>query len=123
MKLSEDRARQLSRLVWRERLLRWLPLAAVGLAFVGVLAFMFEWRISHADRTVEVRMHDATVLNVRSTASRGVTIFHVHLDDGRDVDAATFLRLPAVPGTHVVISESRQASGRLSWGVVRMADR
>lgn len=123
MKLSEDRARQLSRLVWRERLLRWLLLAAVGLALVGVLAFMFEWRTSHVDRTVEMRMHDATVLNVRSTASRGVTVFHVHLDDGRDVDAASLFRLSAVPGTHVVVSESRHASGRLTWGVVRVADR
>jgi hypothetical protein len=123
VKLSEDRARRLTRLVRRERLRRWLPIAAAGLAVVSLLVFMFEWRISHADRTVEVRMHDATVLNAKRTASRGMTILHVHLDDGRDVDALSLLPLMLVPGAHVVVSEARQASGHLTWDVVRAAER
>lgn len=123
MKLSDDKARQLSRLVWRERVRRWLPFAAVGLALVGLLLFMFEWQISHTDRTVDVQVHDATVVSVKRGASRGVAVIHVHLDDGRDVDAVSLLRLTPVAGTHLVISEARHASGRLTWDVVRVADR
>jgi hypothetical protein len=122
MRLSNDRARRLSRLVWRERLLRWLPLAAAGLALVGLMAFVFEWRVSHADSIVDVQMHAATVLSAKATQSRGLTVFHVHLDDGRDVDAASLMRVLPAPGTHVVVSESRHASGRLTWGVERVGD-
>jgi hypothetical protein len=60
---------------------------------------------------------------VKTTTSPGVRIFHVHLDDGRDVDALSRLRQVPAPGTHVVISESRHQSGRLTWDVVRVADR
>jgi hypothetical protein len=122
MRLSNDRARRLSRLVWRDRLLRWLPLAAAGLALLGLMVFTFEWRVTHTDGVVGVQMHDATVLSARATQSRGLTVFHVHLDDGRDVDAASLMRFLPAPGTHVVISESRHASGRLTWGVERVGD-
>jgi anti-sigma-K factor RskA len=120
--LTEERARQLSRLVWRDRLWRWLPIAAAGIAIVGLLSFMFQWQLSHRDSVVAVQAHDATVLTVKHTASRGVAIYHVHLDDGRDVDAISFLPLMPVPGTHVVINEARHASGRLTWDVARTAD-
>jgi hypothetical protein len=123
VKLSEDRVRQLSRLLWRERLWRWLQVGAAGLVVVGLLAFAFAWRLSHTDRTVAVQAHDATVLNMRRTSSRGVAIFHVHLDDGRDVDAVSLLPLMPAPGTHVVVNEARHASGRLTWDVVRAGDR
>jgi hypothetical protein len=63
------------------------------------------------------------VLNVKRTTSRGVTILHVHLDDGRDVDASSRLPQWPAPGTHVVIDESRHASGRVTWSVVRVANR
>lgn len=123
MKLSVDRARQLGRFVWRDRLRRFLPIAAAGLAIVGGLAFMLAWRLGHTDRTVAAQAHDATVLSVKTTTSRGITIFHVHLDDGRDVDALSRLRQVPAPGTRVVISESHHESGRLTWDVVRVVDR
>jgi anti-sigma-K factor RskA len=123
VKLTEDRARQLSRLVWRDLLWRGSAVAAAAVAVVGLLVFMFDWRLSHTDRTVAMQVHDATVLNVKRTASRGVAIFHVHLDDGRDVDAVSRLPLMPMPGTYVVINEARHASGRLTWDVVRTADR
>jgi hypothetical protein len=59
VKLTEDRARRLSRLIWRDRLRHLLPLMVAALAIVGALAFMLEWRLSRTDRTVAVQAHDA----------------------------------------------------------------
>jgi hypothetical protein len=122
VRLTEERARELSRLVWRDRLRRWLPIAVAGIAIVGLLSYMFEWRLTHIDSVVAVQAHDATVVTVKHTASRGVSILHVHLDDGRDIDAMSLLPLMPMPGAHVVINEARHASGRLTWDVVRTAN-
>jgi hypothetical protein len=122
MKLSDDKARRLSRLVWLERLRFALPAAVAVLALVGFLVFATEWQIDHADRTVDVKMHEATVLAVKRTAARGAAVVRVHLDDGRDVDAVSTLRLTPQAGSHVVINEARHASGRLTYDVVRTSD-
>jgi hypothetical protein len=123
MKLSDDKARRLTRLIWRERARFWLPLIAAGLIVVGLLLFATEWQIGRADRTVDVKVHQATVLAVRPTASRGGAVVHVHLDDGREVDALSFLRLTPPTGSHVVVNEARHTSGRLTYDVVRVSDR
>jgi hypothetical protein len=123
MKLSDDKARRLTRLVWRECARTWLPFVAAGLVLVGMLVFMTEWQIGHADRTVNVQVHDATVLDVKRTTARGAAVVRVHLDDGRDVDALSALRLQSRAGAHVVVSEARHASGRLTYGVERLSDR
>lgn len=123
MRLSDEKARRLTRLVWRERALRWLPVAAAVLAMLGAYIFFVEQQIDRADPTVNVQVHDATVVTVkRSTAARGAAIVHVHLDDGRDVDALSALRLPPQQGSHVVINEARHASGRVTYDVVRFAE-
>jgi hypothetical protein len=67
-------------------------------------------------------MHEATVLAVKRTAARGAAVVRVHLDDGRDVDAVSTLRLTPQAGSHVVINEARHASGRLTYDVVRTSD-
>lgn len=123
MRLSDEKARRLTRLLWSERARRWLPVAAVVLALLGAYAFFMEKQIDRADPTVNVAVHDATVMTVtRGSAARGAAIAHIHLDDGRDVDAVSLLRLMPQQGAHVVVNEARHASGRVSYELVRFAE-
>ena len=122
MRLSDDKARRLSRLVWRERIRFALPAVVAVLALLGFLLFATEWQIDHADRTVDVKVHEAKVVAVKRTAARGAAVVQVHLDDGRDVDALSALRLTPLAGSHVVVNEARHASGRLTYDLVRVND-
>ncbi len=123
MRLSQEKARQLSRLVWRERLRRALPIVlAVVLLGVGATYFFLK-QIERADRTVDVTMHDGKVIDVKKQgAARGAAIVVVHLDDGRDVDAFSALRVVPIPGAHVTISEARHASGKLTYDIMGLTD-
>lgn len=123
MKLSDEKARRLSRLVWFERLRFALPAVVAVMALIGFLLFATEWQIGHADRTIDVKAHEATVVAVKRTAARGAAVVQVHLDDGRDVDAVSTLRLTPQAGSHVVINEARHASGRLTYDLARTSDR
>ena len=123
MRLSKDKARQLSRLVWRDRVRRVLPIV-LGVVVLAVGAtYFFLQQIEHADRTVDLRMHDGKVVNVKKLgAARGAAIGHVQLDDGRDVDAFSALRVVPSPGAHVMISEARHASGKLTYDITGLGD-
>ena len=121
MRLSDDKARRLSSLIWRERLRRFLPLAATAVVLLGVSTFIFINQTRRADRTVDVKERDATVVHVKQFAVRaGAAIITVHLDGDHNVDA--FSTLPNVPaiGAHVVVSEARHASGRLTYDITRI---
>jgi hypothetical protein len=122
MRLSDDKARKLTRLVWRDRARTWLPVAAVALVLIGAVFFLTETQIDHADRTVDVKVHDATVVDIKRTAARGAAVVHVRLDDGRDVDAVSLFRVAPTAGAHVVVNEAKHASGRLTYDVVRFAE-
>jgi hypothetical protein len=122
MRLSEEKSRQLSRLVWRDRLRRAAPLAIAVVVILSAVAYVTEVQVSHVDRTVDVKVHEATVLAVKRNVSRGAAVVQVHLDDGRDVDAVSVLRITPHAGAHVVVNEAKHASGRLSFDVARAAD-
>lgn len=122
MKLSDDKARRLTRLVWRDRARTWLPLAAVALVLFAAVFFLTETQIDHADRTVDVKVHSATVMDIKRTAARGAAVVHVHLEDGRDVDAVSLFRVAPTAGSHVVVNEERHNSGRLTYDIVRFAE-
>jgi hypothetical protein len=123
MRLSKDKARQLSRLVWRDRARRVLPIV-LGLVVLGAGAtYFFLQQIERADRTVELKMHEGKVVNVKKLgAARGAAIVHVQLDDGRDVDAFSALRVVPSPGAHVMINEARHASGKLTYDITGLGD-
>jgi hypothetical protein len=123
MRLSDEKARRLWRLVWRDRLRRALPIAlAVVVLAVGATYFFLK-QLERADRTVDVKMHDGKVVEVRKMgAARGAPVVHVLLDDGRDVDAFSALRVVPGPGAHVHIAEARHASGRLTYDVTGLTD-
>jgi hypothetical protein len=123
MRLSKEKARQLSRLVWRDRLRRALPIV-LGVVVLAVGAtFFFLEQSERADRTVAVTMHDGQVVHVKKMgAARSAAVVQVHLDDGRDVDAFSALRLVPLPGAHVHISEARHASGKLTYDITGLMD-
>jgi hypothetical protein len=123
MRLSNEKARRLSSLIWRERARRWLPVVAGIIALAGVFGFVIANQVGRADRTVAVQEHDGTVTGVkRANSARGASILTIHLDDGRDVEAFSALRILPVAGSHVVIAEARHASGRFTYDVLRLVD-
>jgi hypothetical protein len=123
MRLSDEKARRLTALVWRQRARRWLPIAAVLVALTVAFSYYFGSQLARIDRTVDVREHDATVIGISRGGARGSSIVHVHLDDGRDVDAVTTLRVVPPKGGHVIVAEARHASGRLTYDIVRVPER
>lgn len=122
MKLSDDKARRLTHLVWRDRARRWLPVAAGALALLAAFLFLTETQIDHADRTVDVKVHDATVMDIKRTVGHGAAVVHVRLQDGREVDAVSLFRVAPIAGAHVVVNEERHKSGRLTYDIVRFAE-
>jgi len=107
-------------LVWRERARRGLLALIVLLAVAGAATYMLSSQTQRADRTLEVREREGTVVSVKQGGSRGASVIRVHLGDGRDVDAHSAARLVLPPGSHIVIAETRHASGRLTYDVVRV---
>jgi hypothetical protein len=122
VKLTDEKARRLTWLIWRDRARRWLPIFAAVLFVMGAFAYVTELQIGRVDRTVDVKVHEGTVLAVKRGGARGASVVHVHLDDGRDVDALSALRLTPAAGAHVLINEGRHASGRLTFDVVRFSE-
>ena len=112
MRLSDEKARRLSALVWRERARRWLPALIGLLALAGAAIYMLSSQTQRADRTLEVREREGTVVSIKQGGSRGASILRVHLDDGQEVDAHSASRLVLPLGSHIVIAETRHASGR-----------
>src|SRR5262245_464266 len=62
MKLSQENARRLSALVWRERLRRFLPIVLAVVVLIALLTVFLVRQIERADRTVSVAVHNGTVL-------------------------------------------------------------
>lgn len=122
MRLSQENARRLSALVWRDRIRRWLPVIAVVVGATALLTFFLVRQVERADPTVDVRTHTATVLAAQHTATRGPAVVHVHLEDGRDVEAFSGMRVDPPAGTHVIVNEARHASGKLTYDIARLAE-
>jgi hypothetical protein len=121
MRLSDDKARRLTRLVWRDRARRFLPLVGAAIVLFAFVGYFTEVAVNRVDRTVDVQLHTGTVVNVKRS-TRGAAVVLVHLEDGRDVDALSGLRLTPQAGTHVLINEARHTSGRLTFEIARLAD-
>ena len=121
MRMSEDKSRRLMVMVWRERARRWVPIIlALVLLFAGA-TYMLANQLRRTDRTLEVLTHAGTVTGITRAGPRSA-IAHDHLDDGRDVDALSQMTIIPPAGTHVVVGESRHASGRLSYDIKGLSD-
>jgi hypothetical protein len=121
MRLSEENIRRLNRLVWRDRARRWLPGLAAFVVLVAVLTLFFVQQRSRMDQTVEVQRREGQVTGVKRNAP-GASIVRVHLDDGRDIEAFSALRVVPHAGSHVHLTEARHASGRSTYDVTGMSD-
>lgn len=123
MRLSEDKARRLNALVWRDRARRLAPVIAVAVGAIALLTFFLVRQVEKADSTLDVKAHQATVVHVKKSGNgRAAAIVEVRLDDGRDVEAFSVLRFDPAAGAHVVVNEARHASGRMTYDIARMAE-
>jgi hypothetical protein len=123
MRLSDEKARRLWMLVWRERLRRWLPVAVGLVLFAGVYTYFNMHQLARIDQTVDVQRHDGRVTGHKSAGNSPIaSILYVHLDDGRDIEASSAFRVPPANGSHVVVAEARHVSGRITYDVVRLFD-
>jgi hypothetical protein len=123
LRLSDDKARQLSSLVWRERLRRFLPLTLAALLLAGIFTAVLLNQARRADRTVDVKVREATVVHLKQIAvGRGAAILTVHLEADRDVDAFSTVQPVPPVGAHVEVSEARHASGRLTYDITRVRE-
>jgi hypothetical protein len=123
MRLSDEKARRLNALVWRERARRVLPVVAVAIGAIALLTFFLVRQVEKADRTLDVQVRQATVVHIKKSGNgRAAAIVEVRLEDGRDVEAFSALRIDPATGAHVVINEARHASGRMTYDIARVAE-
>jgi hypothetical protein len=100
-----------------------VPVIVVAVGAIALLTFFLVRQVEHADRTLDVRVHQATVVHVKKSGNgRAAAIVEVRLDDGRDVEALSVLRLDPMAGAHVIINEARHASGRMTYDIARLAE-
>ena len=121
MRMSEEKSRRLKAMVWRERARKVIPIVLGLVVLFAGATYMLSSQLTRADRTVEVATHTGTVTGISRSGPRS-SIAHVHLDDGRDVDALSQMSIIPPAGSHVVVSESRHASGRLSYDVKGLSE-
>jgi hypothetical protein len=123
MRLSDEKARRLNTLVWRDRARRLAPVIAVVVFAIAVLTFFLVRQVEKADRTLDVQPHQATVVHIKKSGNgRAGAIIEVRLDDGRSVEAFSAMRVDPMTGAHVVVNEARHASGRLTYDIARVAE-
>jgi peptidoglycan/LPS O-acetylase OafA/YrhL len=123
IRLSDDKARRLSGLIWRERLRRLLPLLVTALLLVGAFTAILLNQQRRADRTVDVKVREATVVHIKQIAvARRAAIVTLHLEGGGDVDAFSAVQPVPSIGAHVEVNEARHASGKLTYDVTRIRD-
>src|SRR5215475_530401 len=123
MRLSEDKAKRLNALLWRDRARRVVPVVAAAVAAIGLLTLFLVRQVEHADKTLDVQVRQATVVHVKKSGNgRAAAIVEIRLDDGREAEAFSALRIDPQVGTHVVVSEARHASGRLTYDIARVAE-
>ncbi len=120
MRLSGDRQKKLTGMIWMERLKKALPVILIALVLGGGAIYLSTQRAARQDKTVEVKDHKATILALKRPRSRGAAIVTARLDDGRVVDALSQLNDVLVADEEVTIAEGIHASGRHTYDVIRV---
>ena len=122
MRLSDDKVRRLSALVWRERARRWLPIARGVVVLIAGFAYILDTQMRRADRTADVaaiRHGGGYQAGRHGTRRRG------HARSPRRWPHRRGLQCPAAhaAGRRAwVINEASHAYGKLTNDVMRLAD-
>ena len=120
MRLSSDRQKKLTGMIWMARLKKALPVILIAIVLGGAAIYVSNERAARQDKTIEVKEHKATILALKRPRSRGIAIVTARLDDGRVVDALSQLSNVLVADEEVTISEGIHASGRHTYDVIRV---
>lgn len=116
--MRAERERELTRLIWKERIKR-SAIAVIVLAVVfGAYVFLTYERTTLIDKTVETAMLDGTVMSSdRSMSRKGGFTVHVKLDDGKEIEAVSLLAFMPLPGAHAEVRMARHQSGLVTYNL------
>ena len=118
--MRAERERELSRLIWKERIKRSAIAVLAAVAIFGAYVFLTYERTKLVDVTVETAKLDGTVISTAPGLTGKSMVVHVRLDDGREIDATSYLKLQPVPGAHAEVRMARHQSGRVTYGVAKV---
>jgi hypothetical protein len=110
--MREETRRRLNRAIWRDRLKLVAGLAIAAAALIAAFAFM-DFDASVENLRVPGIVEHIGVLNSKD-ASRAVTV-DVELDDGRHVTVIALKTTDPHVGAHVLVSEHRHRTGRVTF--------
>lgn len=118
--MRAERERELTRLIWKERITRSLIAVLAAVAIFGGYVFLTYERTRLVDVTVETARLDGTVVSTAPGLTSKSVVVHVRLDDGREIDATSTLKLLPAPGAHTEIRMARHQSGRVTYDVAKV---
>ncbi len=118
--MRAERERELSRLIIKERIKRSAIAVIAAVAIFGTYVFLTYERTRLVDVTVETARLDGTVVSTAPGLTGKSMVVHVRLDDGREIDATSTLKLQPVPGAHTQIRMARHQSGRVTYDVAKL---
>ncbi len=118
--MRAERERELSRLIWTERIKRSAIAVLTAVAIFGAYVFLTYERTKLIDVAVETARLDGTVVSTAPGLTGKSMVVHVRLDDGREIDATSYLKLQPVPGAHAEVRMARHQSGRVTYDVAKV---
>jgi hypothetical protein len=118
--MRAERERALTRLIWVQRIKTWGTAVLAAVVIFGAYVFLTYERTSLIDVTVATATLDGTIVGSSPGQTSKSAIVHVRLDDGREIDAATYGKLQPVPGAHAEIHMAKHQSGLVTYGVVKI---
>lgn len=114
--MSDDVAKRLNRILWRERLKKF----AIAIVAVSVFALYMGYRITHEDRPTGHGNFSGVVSHTRPTGRRNSYAVEVHLDDGRDIKTYSSTGIAPAEGARVEVSDVSFTSGRHSYRLLKV---
>ena len=118
--MRAERERELSRLIWKERITRSAAAVFAAVAIFGAYVFLTYERTRLVDVTVETAKLDGTVISTAPGLTGKSMVVHVRLDNGLEIDATSYLKLQPVPGAHAEVRMARHQSGRVTYNVAKV---
>ena len=118
--MRADRERELTRLIWKERIKRSAIAVFVAVAIFGAYVFLTYERTTLIDKTIETATLDGTVVSSAPGLTAKSMVVHVRLDDGREIDATSYQKLQPVPGAHAEIRMAKHQSGLVTYDLAKI---